>query len=125
MVFVSPAADPRSGPASCLFEFREQLEPPERVAPHLLEDGGHRRQRRPAGAVEAMPPLHADVDETCLGEAAELTRHGTGRDVGHRLADGAGCPLALPHDPQNLEAARRGDDREGSGVEHNRHLRIN
>lgn len=124
-MFVSPAAAPRPRPASCLFEFREQLEPPERVAPHLLEDGADGRQRRPAGAVEAMPPLHADVDEARLGQTAELQRHGAGRDVGHGPADGAGRPLALPHQPQDLEAAGRGEGREDGGVEHDHHLRIN
>lgn len=124
-MFVSPAAAPRSRPASCLFELGEQLEPPQRIAPHLLEDGTHGRQRRFASAVEAMPAVHADVDEPGLGETTELQRHGARRDVGHGLADGAGGPLALPHEPQDLEAAGRGDGREDGGVEHERYLRIN
>ena len=95
-----------------------QLQPPQRVVPHALERRADRTERSRRARVEAVPVLAADVDESGLGQRAELQRDGAERHVRHGGVDVAGGELAVPHQAQDLAAARRGDGGEDGGVEH-------
>ena len=59
-----------------------------------------------AGAVEAVAPFAADVDEAGLDERAELQRDGAERDVRHRGVDVAGRALVAPDQAQDFAPAR-------------------
>ena len=60
----------------------------------------------PAGGVIAVAMFAADLDEPRLAERAQLQRDGPERDVGHRRMNVAGGDFAIPHQPEDLAAAR-------------------
>jgi hypothetical protein len=105
----------RSRAAARLFQFRCQLQLPQRVVPHLLEQVAHRAERVAPRAVEAVAVLGARGDEAGVCERAKVERDRAEGDVGHRLGDGAGRQLAVPDEAQDLSASR-GRDRVEHGV---------
>ena len=72
-----------------------------------------------------MAVLAPDVDQSRLAERAELERDGAERHVRHGGVDLAGGDLAVPHQAQDLAAARRGDGGEDGVVEHGDEFRSN
>lgn len=94
--------------AAGLVELGPQLELVERVIPHRLERRGERAEGVVTGAVEALPTLGTDGHEAGALEGVEVLGDGAKGDVSQRTVDLAGGSLCVPHEPQDLAAARGG-----------------
>src|SRR5262245_32308789 len=89
-------------PASRAFELGLDLENPQRVGPHLLEQLPHRSQPLAVHAVVAVAPLGPHAHEPRLRERAQLERYRAERHVGKRRIDRARRQLFVPQQAQDL-----------------------
>src|ERR1043166_7422559 len=96
-------------PAPRLLQLRRELQLPQRVVPHPLENLAYRTRRLRLRAIEAVAVLGAGADESRLGQRSQVEGDGAEGDVGHRVGDGARGELALPYEAQDLAAPRRRD----------------
>jgi hypothetical protein len=100
------------------FELGEELELPERVVPHLLEECADRCEGVGSRAVVAEGAVAADVDQAGVGERPELEGDGTEGDVGHLAVDVSGGAFLLPYETEDLATPGRGDGGKNVLIEH-------
>src|SRR5688572_4565756 len=93
---------PRTRTTARMFEFSGVLEPPQRVAPHPLEQLAEGAERVAAGPVEAVAARDADLHEPGALQRSQLLRDGAEGHVRHRAVDLARAAFPIPHQPQNL-----------------------
>ena len=105
-----------------MFQFRLELQPPQRVLPHVFQRRADRPQRVAPGAIKAMPVLAAAFDESRSRERLQLERHGPERDVTQCGVDLAGRPFVLPDQAKDLLAPGGGDGGQEGTVEHGNNL---
>ena len=78
------------------------------------------RSSKPAQTIRvaSMAMVGAAGHEPRIRQGAQLERHRAERHIRHRGMDLSGGALGLPHQPQDLAAAWRGEGGQNRGVEH-------
>src|SRR5204862_3775215 len=99
----SPA---RTGTAAGAFEFSLDLETPQRVSPHLLEQLAHRPQPLAPDAVVAVAAVRPHADEPRFCQRAQLQRNRSECDVRKGRVDGACRELLVPQEPKDFSTPR-------------------
>src|SRR6478672_8519515 len=94
------------GPAARLFQFRLQLQPPQRVVPHPFERASDRSERTATCAVQPTLTIAAALDQSRVAERAQLQRDGAERDVGHRRMNVPCCTFLIPDQAKDLAPSR-------------------
>src|SRR6185503_19774441 len=117
VISVRLLAGPGFRPATSAFEFGLDLEAPQRVGPHLLEQLAHRPEPFPLDAVVAVAPGRPYAHQPRLRQRPELQRYGAERHVGEGRIDGAGRELLVPEQPQDFPPPRRGDCRKQGRIQ--------
>ena len=97
------------GPRSAArgFELGGEFEPPERIIPGVFQELRNRRESLAIRPVEPLASGHPRVQKACGHQIPDLQRYGAPGHIRHGTADVSGPPLAIPRQPDDLEAPGR------------------
>ena len=93
-----------------MLQFRPQLQLPQRVVPHPLQQLAGGAERFAPRLVVPMPARRSDVEDPGIDQRAQLQGDGAERDVAERLMDLPCLSLLTPDQPEDFAPPRGRDD---------------